>query len=50
MSFSLRPFGPGSVLGLLVVIFAILGALGVIPFTALVVFVMIALLALGCFV
>ncbi len=46
---TLRPFGPHSVLALLVLIFAVLGAFGVIPFSALVVFGMIAILCLGFF-
>jgi hypothetical protein len=49
MNLTLRPFGPGSILALLVLIFAVLGMFGIIPFTALIVFGMIAILTLGFF-
>lgn len=44
---TLRPFGPYSAVALIVFIFAILGILGVIPFSALTVFAMIGVLCLA---
>lgn len=47
MNVALRPFGVYSIVAVLVLIFAVLGMFGIIPFNAMVVFGMIAVMCLA---